>query len=140
MLAPSPVWREVYDDAMKPLAIDIKGLVADSIALGQRRERRVEVDIGEPLVERGLSWGEASGIVGNIHFATCNATVSIGEWVKSCLGNSGRGRLVTILHPDPHFKSKAQEASNRAKAAGGAIGARDASGTRVYLQSDVEGD
>ena len=98
--APSPVWREVYDDAMKPLTIDIgcAGGRFDLLLAKRQRTKRVGSGCRGTLVERGLSWGEASGIVGNIHFATCNATVSIGEWVKSYRALGGEVELVTILH------------------------------------------
>ena len=139
--APSPVWREVYDDAMKPLTIDIgcAGGRFDLLLAKRQPERNVlGVDIREPLVERGLSWGEASGIVGNIHFATCNATVSIGEWVKSYRALGGEVELVTILHPDPHFKSKHKKRRIVQKGLVEQLAREMHPGTRVYLQSDVE--
>jgi len=139
--APSPMWREVYDDAMKPLTIDIgcAGGRFDLLLAKRQPERNVlGVDIREPLVERGLSWGEASGIVGNIHFATCNATVSIGEWVKSYRALGGEVELVTILHPDPHFKSKHKKRRIVQKGLVEQLAREMHPGTRVYLQSDVE--
>ena len=103
--APTPEWNSAYADAKKPLTIDI-GCAGGrfDLLLAKRNPGRnvLGVDVREPLVERGLKWGEASGVVDNIHFATCNATVSIGEWIKSYNENGGNVELVTILHPDPH--------------------------------------
>jgi SAM-dependent methyltransferase len=113
--APTPDWNSAYADATKPLTIDI-GCAGGrfDLLLAKRNPGRnvLGVDVREPLVERGLKWGEASGVVDNIHFATCNATVSIGEWIKSYNENGGNVELVTILHPDPHctFRSVARRA------------------------------
>ena len=86
--APAPEWREVFADVAKPLVVDIGcgGGRFDLMFAKRHPELNVlGVDIRAPLVDRGNAWGEVAGIVDNVHFAECNATVSIGVWLKSCL-------------------------------------------------------
>jgi tRNA (guanine-N7-)-methyltransferase len=97
------------------------------------------VDIRAPLVERGNKWGEYAGVVDNLHFAECNATVSMGKWLKSYADDCGsKVETVAIQFPDPHFKKRhhkrrvVQPALVRALAEGLTPGAR------VFLQSDVK--
>ena len=92
-----------------------------------------------PLVERGNKWGEYAGVVDNLHFAECNATVSMGKWLKSYAEDCGsKVETVAIQFPDPHFKKRhhkrrvVQPALVRALAEGLTPGAR------VFLQSDVK--
>ena len=140
--APAPAWREVYRDAGKPLTIDVgcAGGRFDLLYAKRNPDKNVlGLDIREPLVERGLSWGEASGVVDNVHFATCNATVSIGEWIKSYHETSGATvDLVTILHPDPHFKTKHKKRRIVQATMVRQLAREMRPGARVYLQSDVE--
>jgi len=139
--APAPTWGEAYDDASRPLTVDIgcAGGRFDLLYAKRNPERNVlGVDIREPLVERGLSWGEASGITGNAYFATCNATVSIGEWIKSYQENGAAVELVTILHPDPHFKKRHRKRRIVQERLVRSLADALKPGARVYLQSDVE--
>ena len=78
-------------------------------------------------------------MVDNVHFATCNATVSIGEWIKSYHETSGATvDLVTILHPDPHFKTKHKKRRIVQATMVRQLAREMRPGARVYLQSDVE--
>ena len=139
--APAPVWGEAFDDASRPLTVDIgcAGGRFDLLYAKRNPERNVlGVDIREPLVERGLSWGDASGVTGNAHFATCNATVSIGEWIKSYQESGAAVELVTILHPDPHFKKRHHKRRIVQERLVRSLAEALRPGSRVYLQSDVE--
>ena len=109
--APAPEWRDVFADVAKPLVVDIGcgGGRFDLMFAKRHPELNVlGVDIRAPLVDRGNAWGEVAGIVDNVHFAECNATVSIGAWLKSyaALGDASRVDMVTIQFPDPHFKKR----------------------------------
>ena len=139
--APAPTWTDAFDDVTRALTIDVgcAGGRFDLLYAKRNPERNVlGVDIREPLVERGLSWGEASGVSGNVHFATCNATVSIGEWIKNYQSNGAEVELVTILHPDPHFKKRHRKRRIVQERLVRSLAEAMKPGTRVYLQSDVE--
>ena len=59
--------------------------------------------IREKLVERANRWAELIQLGGRVHFAFCNATISM----RTLLGSyPGQLDLVTVQFPDPHFKRK----------------------------------
>ena len=98
------------------------------------------LDIRETARRARVVRGERRrGVVDNVHFATCNATVSIGEWIKSYHETSGATvDLVTILHPDPHFKTKHKKRRIVQATMVRQLAREMRPGARVYLQSDVE--
>lgn len=140
--APAPEWREVFADVAKPLVVDIGcgGGRFDLMFAKRHPELNVlGVDIRAPLVDRGNAWGEVAGIVDNVHFAECNATVSIGLWLKSyaALGEASRVDAVTIQFPDPHFKKRHHKRRVVQAALVRAVAQGLEPGARVFLQSDV---
>ena len=140
--APAPEWREVFADVAKPLVVDIGcgGGRFDLMFAKRHPELNVlGVDIRAPLVDRGNAWGEVAGIVDNVHFAECNATVSIGVWLKSyaALGEASRVDAVTIQFPDPHFKKRHHKRRVVQAALVRAVAQGLEPGARVFLQSDV---
>ena len=140
--APAPEWREVFADVAKPLVVDIGcgGGRFDLMFAKRHPELNVlGVDIRAPLVDRGNAWGEVAGIVDNVHFAECNATVSIGEWLEAyaSLGEKSRVDMVTIQFPDPHFKKRHHKRRVVQAALVRAVARGLEPGGRVFLQSDV---
>jgi len=140
--APAPEWRDVFADVAKPLVVDIGcgGGRFDLMFAKRHPELNVlGVDIRAPLVDRGNAWGEVAGIVDNVHFAECNATVSIGVWLKSyaALGEASRVDAVTIQFPDPHFKKRHHKRRVVQAALVRAVSQGLEPGARVFLQSDV---
>ena len=140
--APVPAWNDVYASTARPLVVDIGcggGRFDLMMAKKYPEMNFLGVDIRAPLVERGNKWGEYAGVVDNLHFAECNATVSMGKWLKSYAEDCGsKVETVAIQFPDPHFKKRhhkrrvVQPALVRALAEGLTPGAR------VFLQSDVK--
>ena len=111
--APAPEWREVFADVAKPLVVDIGcGGGRFDLMFAQRHPELnvLGVDIRAPLVDRGNAWGEVAGIVDNVHFAECNATVSIGVWLKSyaALGEASRVDAVTIHYDKPRAVAESE--------------------------------
>ena len=140
--APAPEGRDVFADVAKPLVVDIGcgGGRFDLMFAKRHPELNVlGVDIRAPLVDRGNAWGEVAGIVDNVHFAECNATVSIGAWLKSyaALGDASRVDMVTIQFPDPHFKKRHHKRRVVQAALVRAVAQGLEPGARVFLQSDV---
>ena len=142
--APAPVWTEAFSDVTRPLTIDIGcgGGRFDLLYAKRHAGTRniLGVDVRAPLVERGSAWGEAAGVVDNVHFAECNATVSIGEWIKSynaCGEGKGVVDLVCAQFCDPHFKKKHRKRRIVQKTLVEQLARELTPGARVFLQSDV---
>ena len=139
--APVPAWSEVFASTARPLIVDIGcgGGRFDLMFAKRHPEANVlGVDIRAPLVERGNAWGAHAGIVDNLHFAECNATVSIGKWLKAYAEDcSTPVDLVAIQFPDPHFKARHHKRRVVQSALVHQVAAGLAPGARVFLQSDV---
>ena len=58
------------------------------------------------LVERGNSWAETVQATDRVQFLLANATVSLQHLLAGPQPYPARVDLVTILHPDPHWKSR----------------------------------
>ena len=143
--APTPLWSEVYASTSRPLVVDIGcgGGRFDLMMAKRYPETNVlGVDIRAPLVERGNAWGSHAGLVDNLHFAECNATVSMGQWLTSYAEEFGGDKtaveLVAIQFPDPHFKTRHHKRRVVQSALVRAIARGLTPGARVFLQSDVQ--
>jgi len=139
---PPPQWHVVFKDNTKPLLVDIGcgGGRFDLMFAKRNPEMNVlGVDIRAPLVDRGNAWGAVAGIVDNVHFAECNATVSMGRWLKSYAsgGAGGPVAMVAIQFPDPHFKTRHHKRRVVQPSLVRAVAEGLAPGARVFLQSDV---
>ena len=103
--APVPAWTDVYASTARPLVVDIGcggGRFDLMMAKKYPETNFLGVDIRAPLVERGNKWGEYAGVVDNLHFAECNATVSMGKWLKSYAEDCGsKVETVAIRFPIP---------------------------------------
>ena len=143
--APAPAWADVFASVARPLVVDIGcgGGRFDLMMAKRFPEKNVlGVDIRAPLVERGNAWGAHAGLVDNLHFAECNATVSIGRWLRAYSDAAGIPRaveMVTIQFPDPHFKKRHRKRRVVQPALVRAIAEGLEPGARVFLQSDVLG-
>ena len=143
--APAPAWREVFADVARPLIVDIGcgGGRFDLMMAKRFPEKNVlGVDIRAPLVDRGNAWGAHAGLIDNLHFAECNATVSIGRWLRAYSDAAGIPRaveMVTIQFPDPHFKKRHRKRRVVQPALVRAVAEGLRAGARVFLQSDVLG-
>ena len=144
--APAPQWSEVYASVSRPLVVDIGcGGGRFDLMMAKRYPEKnfLGVDIRAPLVERGNAWGSHAGVVDNLHFAECNATVSMGKWLTSYAdvyagGDDTAVELVTIQFPDPHFKKRHHKRRVVQSALVRAIAEGLTPGARVFLQSDVQ--
>lgn len=139
--APVPSWRQVFADVSRPLVVDIGcgGGRFDLMMAKRNPDKNVlGVDIRAPLVERGNAWGAHAGLVDNLHFAECNATVSIGAWLQAYADEcQSEVELVAIQFPDPHFKKRHHKRRVVQPALVRAVAEGLRPGARVFLQSDV---
>ena len=142
--APAPAWAACFADLSNALTVDIGcGSGRFDLLYAKRNPDRnvLGVDIREALVTRGSKWSEVAGVQGNLHFAACNATVSIGNWIKSyneCDAGAGGVDLVCAQFCDPHFKKKHRKRRIVQRAFVGQCARELSPGARVFLQSDVQ--
>ncbi|KQK08215.1 hypothetical protein BRADI_2g40507v3 [Brachypodium distachyon] len=101
-----PDWKEVFEDPLLPLMVDIgcgSGRFLVWLAKNSRERRNyLGLEIRQKLVERTQFWVTELGLR-NVYFMFANATVSFEQIVSSYPGPL---LLVSILCPDPHFKKK----------------------------------
>ena len=102
---PPPPWRELFEDATRPLVLDLGcGSGRFLLSLGERdaaRERNyLGIEIREPLAVRANTWAEKKGWSKFIQFAGTNANVNAKDWLDAYPGPLVQ---VSILHPDPHW-------------------------------------
>lgn len=103
--SPPPEWASAFADAAQPLTLDVGCGSGRYLLMRARQEPEVNflgVDIRQKLVTRANAWAEELGLA-NVHFATANATVSLGEWFRSLPAPL---TAVSVQFPDPHFKKK----------------------------------
>jgi tRNA (guanine-N7-)-methyltransferase len=140
--APVPPWADVFASTARPLVVDIGcgGGRFDLMMAKRYPEKNVlGVDIRAPLVERGNAWGSHAGLVDNLHFAECNATVSMGKWLTSYAEECDAAvEMVAIQFPDPHFKTRHHKRRVVQSALVRAVARGLTPGARVFLQSDVQ--
>ena len=139
--ARAPKWEEAYDDRGRGLVIDIGcGGGRFDLLFAKRNEHLnvLGVDVRQPLVERGNEWGREAGVTKNAYFAECNATVSIGEWIRSYNAMGlGTVELVCAQFCDPHFKKRHRKRRIVQRTLVEQLARELTPGARVFLQSDV---
>ncbi|XP_020596125.1 uncharacterized protein LOC110036102 isoform X3 [Phalaenopsis equestris] len=102
----APDWDDVFNDSKLPLMVDIgSGSGRFLIWLAKRfpdSRNCLGLEIRHKLVQRCQFWAKELSLR-NIHFLSCNATISFERLVSSYPGPLA---FVTILCPDPHFKKR----------------------------------
>jgi len=150
----APAWGELFEDAGRPLVVDIgfgSGrflLLYAKRSLAARRARGTAalwetekgcnflgMDIRAPLVERANGWTQTLAMQDNVHFMTANASISIGALLRSY---PGPVLLANVQFPDPHFKKKHHKRRIVQEELVKELVDLLPVGGRVWLQSDVE--
>ncbi|KAL0904475.1 hypothetical protein M5K25_026596 [Dendrobium thyrsiflorum] len=101
-----PDWDDVFNNSKLPLMVDIgSGSGRLLIWLAKRfpeSRNYLGLEIRHKLIQRCQFWAKEI-CLRNIHFLSCNATISFERLVSSYPGPLV---FVTILCPDPHFKKR----------------------------------
>ncbi|KAI0488535.1 hypothetical protein KFK09_028371 [Dendrobium nobile] len=101
-----PDWDDVFNNSKLPLMVDIgSGSGRLLIWLAKRfpeSRNYLGLEIRHKLIQRCQFWSKEISLR-NIHFLSCNATISFERLVSSYPGPLV---FVTILCPDPHFKKR----------------------------------
>ena len=87
------------------------------------------------IVDRANLWSERLGLGQRVRYVVGNATVSVDHMLASYPGQLD---LVTILHPDPHFKKKHRKRRVVQPQMVAAVARMLRPGGRLLLQSDVQ--
>ena len=105
-VVPPPPWRELFEDATRPLVLDLGcGSGRFLLALAERDaaaggRNYLGVEIREPLVTRAQGWADRKGLGGRVRYTATNANVNVPAWLDAYPGPL---QLVSFLHPDPHW-------------------------------------
>ncbi|MQL98018.1 hypothetical protein Taro_030726, partial [Colocasia esculenta] len=134
---PVPDWKEVFRDSTLPLMVDIgsgSGRFLIWLAKNSPEPRNyLGLEIRQKLVTRAQFWMQDLAL-SNIYFMFANAAVSFDQLVATYPGPLV---LVSILCPDPHFKTRHQKRRVVQKPLVGSISRNLCPGGQVFLQSDV---
>ncbi|XP_020596124.1 uncharacterized protein LOC110036102 isoform X2 [Phalaenopsis equestris] len=133
----APDWDDVFNDSKLPLMVDIgSGSGRFLIWLAKRfpdSRNCLGLEIRHKLVQRCQFWAKELSLR-NIHFLSCNATISFERLVSSYPGPLA---FVTILCPDPHFKKRHHKRRVLQKPLVDSILNNLITGGQVLMQSDV---
>lgn len=156
--APPPDWAALFPDPTRPLILDLgcgpgRFLLAlasrpggggdgaagdDSAAAACSRggdNNHLGVEIRAPLAARADAWAGALGLA-HARFVSTNATVNAPAWLATYPGPLA---LVSVLHPDPHWKRRHRKRRLVQPALALALALRLRPGTGLlWLQSDVK--
>ncbi|KAK9273627.1 hypothetical protein L1049_018517 [Liquidambar formosana] len=134
---PVPDWNQVFRDSTLPLMVDIgSGSGRFLLWLAKRNadsRNYLGLEIRQKLVNRAEFWVKELALR-NIHFMFANATVSFQQLVSSYPGPL---MLVSILCPDPHFKTRHHKRRVVQRPLVDSIVNNLVPGGQVFLQSDV---
>jgi tRNA (guanine-N7-)-methyltransferase len=150
----SPVWADIFDDAQRPLHVDVgcgKGDFVREMAALSPDWNFLGLEIRAPLVERSLLRRDRKAFqenhtltnqpsaprANNLHFIFCNANNSLTPLLANWPGGCPLQR-VSIQFPDPWFKKRHQKRRVVQPELVAAIAAQMPTGGMVWLQSDVE--
>ncbi|XP_028556659.1 uncharacterized protein LOC110108226 isoform X2 [Dendrobium catenatum] len=135
-----PDWDDVFNNSKLPLMVDIGSAFLGSgrllIWLAKRfpeSRNYLGLEIRHKLIQRCQFWSKEISLR-NIHFLSCNATISFERLVSSYPGPLV---FVTILCPDPHFKKRHHKRRVLQKPLVDSILNNLITGGQVLLQSDV---
>ncbi|KAH7446120.1 hypothetical protein KP509_01G039900 [Ceratopteris richardii] len=133
-----PRWEDVFSDPSLPIAVDIgSGSGRFAMLLAKRNAgscNYLGLEIRHQLVVRANNWAAELNL-SNVCFIYANATVSFGSIMSTYPGPL---KLVTILCPDPHFKSRHHKRRIVQMQLVEKIIDSLAPGGKVFLQSDVK--
>lgn len=134
---PTPDWRKVYEDASRPLHIDMgcgKGRMLLEMAKLQPDRNFLGVEIREALVVRADRWVREEGLR-NLHYVSGNINVSLESVLASYPGALD---LVSVLMPDPWFKKRHKKRRLLQPELVEQVAALMKPGARFFVMSDVQ--
>lgn len=131
-------WPAVYADPTLPLILDIgSGYGRFLLALAAERfpsHNCLGLEIRGTVIERANRWAQHLDLHHRVHFLKANATVSAAHTLATY---PGQVDLITILHPDPHWKKRHRKRRVVQPALVTAVSGLLRPGGRLLLQSDV---
>lgn len=133
-----PNWTEIYNDINKPLHIDVgcgRGRFLWKFAQLEEHQNFLGLEIRQALVEEANHWRDQKQLT-NLHYIFCNANYSLSSILASFPQEIITG--VSILFPDPWFKSKHQRRRVVQPQLVEDLAQFMVSGGSVFLASDIE--
>ena len=142
---PPPDWPALFPQPEHPLVLDLGcGSGRFLLALGEKDggvgaeathvRNYLGLEIRGPLAVRADGWARQLQLP-HVRFLATNANVNAPTWLAAY---PGRLELVSILHPDPHWKRKHHKRRIVQPALARALAERLSPGGQVFLQSDVK--
>ena len=128
-----------FEKPNQPLLIDVgcaKGTWGLSYARANPQHNVLGLEIRRPVVELALRRKQVWGLA-NVHFLATNANIDLKRIVRDVLQRKTEIRMVSIHHPDPHFKSKHKKRRVVNPDFVAEIASLLPSGVKVFVQSDV---
>jgi len=102
-------WLEkTFPQPRQPLLIDVgcsKGTWALKYARANPGHNILGLEIRRPVVELALH-RKQTWALGNVHFLAVNANIDLKRIISDALARETEIKMVTVHHPDPHFKNK----------------------------------
>lgn len=102
-------WLEkTFPQPRQPLLIDVgcsKGTWALKYARANPGHNILGLEIRRPVVELALQ-RKQTWALGNAHFLAVNANIDLKRIISDALARQTEIKMVTVHHPDPHFKNK----------------------------------
>ncbi|KAJ7543027.1 hypothetical protein O6H91_09G022600 [Diphasiastrum complanatum] len=133
-----PVWAMVFTNPKLPLSVDIGSGSGRFLMLLAKRNSGssnfLGLDVRHKLVERSNAWAEQLQLK-NMHFITANATIALDSLLATY---PGKLTFVSILCPDPQFKTRHYKRRIVQRPLVNAIMKYLAVGGKIFLESDVE--
>ncbi|KAJ7543029.1 hypothetical protein O6H91_09G022600 [Diphasiastrum complanatum] len=132
------VWAMVFTNPKLPLSVDIGSGSGRFLMLLAKRNSGssnfLGLDVRHKLVERSNAWAEQLQLK-NMHFITANATIALDSLLATY---PGKLTFVSILCPDPQFKTRHYKRRIVQRPLVNAIMKYLAVGGKIFLESDVE--
>jgi len=104
-----PDWMEkTFPNPQQPVHIDVgcaKGTWALQFAKANPESNIIGLEIRRPVVELALRRKQTWGMK-NVHFLAVNANIDMKRIIQDVLETKASIKMVSVHHPDPHFKSK----------------------------------
>lgn len=133
-------WIEnTFPSAGQPILLDIgcaKGTWALKYAKANPQHNILGLEIRRPVVEFALR-RKQTWKLSNVHFLAVNANIDTHRILTDLFSRNTQVVMVTIHHPDPHFKTKHKKRRVVNHEFVGQLAALLPIGTPLFVQSDV---
>ncbi|QEY32253.1 tRNA (guanosine(46)-N7)-methyltransferase TrmB [Synechococcus sp. RSCCF101] len=132
-----PSLDDLFENGERPLHLDIgcaRGMFLMEMAQLHPDWNHLGLEIRAPLVRSAEAERERRELV-NLRYLFANATVTLPGWLNAL--PPGRLRRITILFPDPWFKTRHQKRRVLQPPLLAALARATGEGAELYFQSDV---